>query len=86
MRWDTVTGAAFDSTNGPRNPKVKEIRIETGAGGGALVLQIGGLDYFSFTVPANTIITQAFIPPQYMPGLAMTTKAGTNTVVVVTYD
>jgi len=83
-RWDTTVNAAFDGTNGPRNPKVTSIRFESQATGGLTTLQVGGLTYFSWPIPADAILTLDFPSGQHMPGLALT-ALGTNVIVTVNY-
>jgi len=84
MRWDTTVNAAFDGTNGPRNPKVTQIRFESGATGGLTTLQIGAKVYFSWPIPADSVLTLDTPQGTYMPGLALT-ALGTNVIVTVTY-
>ncbi|TFH65496.1 MAG: hypothetical protein E4G90_06125 [Gemmatimonadales bacterium] len=83
-RWDTTTGAAFDGTNGPRDPLVTQIRFEVGATGGVTTLQVDGKTYFSWTIPGDAVMTLDYAGGQHMKGLACT-ALGTNTIVVVHY-
>lgn len=84
-RWDTLAGAlAFDGTGGPRTPKVLQIRFESGATGGTTTLTVDGKTYFSWPIPADSILTLDTPSGVYMKGLTLT-ALGTNVVVTVTY-
>lgn len=82
--WDTAVNAAFDGTNGPRNPLVTSIIIDSAAVGGVTTLTVDGDTWYSQTVPANATIQFNFAKPQYMKGLAMT-AVGTNVTVTVNF-
>ena len=88
VRWDTTTNAAFDGTNGPRIPMVKQVWLESPSAG-TFALQVGGLAYLGAGTPislaAGAVMFLDFNPPQAMPGLALTTLTGANNTVTVTY-
>lgn len=69
VRWDTKGTTAVIPA---RFPRVKEIRIDTPTGAGALtvvILKIDGQTFFSWTPAAGSILDFNYTPPQLMPGL-----------------
>lgn len=83
-RWDTVTGASFAEATGPRNPKVKQIRIEAPTTGGTLTLTVDGDTWFSASIPGGSFFDWSFGDGVYLPGLTAT-ALGTDCIVTVTY-
>jgi len=80
VRWDTTVGATMPA----RTPKVTQIRMEAGATGGTTTLTVGGATFFSWPIPADSLVTLDYPAGQYMPGLTCS-ALGTNVIVTVQY-
>lgn len=83
-RWDTVTGASFSEANTPRNPRVKQIRIEAPTTGGTVTLTVGGATWFTGVIPGGSFFDWSFGDGVYLSGLTAT-ALGSDCIVTVTY-
>lgn len=83
-RWDTLAGAAFNTTTPPRDPIVRSILITSGLTGGVTTFTVDGQTWWSLDVAANSIMHFEFGGGVQLRGLALS-ALGTNVVVTVTY-
>jgi hypothetical protein len=84
-RWDTTVGATFSEADPPRNPKVTSIVIAAGATGGTTTLNVGGVAFLSYAVPASSVQVINFGDGVNLPDLTLA-ALGTNVTVTVIYE